>query len=91
MGGASGVQQHGEALAYLNTVTFHADEEARRQLGPGSASIEESRRGMSEPALAQQVVCLNGAVNVCLVDPHRHPHQHVLRALNHLPIDSQQI
>lgn len=77
--------------AHLYAVTLHADQKAGRQLGPRGASIEESWGGMCEPAFTQQMVRLNGAVDVCLVDPHGHSHQHVLRSLHYLAVDSQQV
>lgn len=45
------------------------------------ASIEQSGGGMGEPLLRQQVVSLDGCINVTFVNPDRHPHQHVLGSL----------
>lgn len=50
-----------------------------RNVGP---SIEQSRGGMCEPLLRQQVVSLDGCINVTLVYPDRHSHQHVLGPLS---------
>lgn len=47
------------------------------------AGIEEGGGSMGEPLLGQEVVGLNGRLDVVLVDPHRDPHQHVLGTLGH--------
>lgn len=46
------------------------------------ASIEQSRGSMGEPLLGQQVVSLDGRINVTFVYPDRHSHQHVLGPLS---------
>lgn len=69
-GATEGRKLYRGTLLHLYTVTLHADQETRRKLGPRGASVEESGGGMCEPALAQQVVCLDGAVNVSLVNAH---------------------
>jgi hypothetical protein len=43
------------------------------------------------PALAQQVIGANGRLQVVQVDPAGHPHEHVLRALDDLAVDAQQV
>mmetsp|Transcript_15211 Transcript_15211/g.45879 ORF Transcript_15211/g.45879 Transcript_15211/m.45879 type:complete len:232 (-) Transcript_15211:49-744(-) len=46
---------------------------------------------MRKPTLRQKVVRLDRALQVALVDADGHPHQHVLRSLHHLPVDTQQV
>lgn len=70
---------------------LEADEEAGAELGPRGAGIEEGGGGVGEPALRQQVVRLDGGVDVVLVDANRHTHQHVLGALDDLAVDTQEV
>lgn len=62
----------------FDRVGLHRDEEARRQLWPGRAGVEERRRRVREPALGEEVVGLDGAGEVAAVDADRDAHQHVL-------------
>ena len=39
---------------------------------------------MSEPSLAHKLIGFKGSVNIVLVDPDGHSHQHVLRPLDYL-------
>ncbi|MPC34506.1 hypothetical protein E2C01_027898 [Portunus trituberculatus] len=60
------------------------------ELWAAGGSIEERWRGVSEPLPRQQLIGLNGSINVLLVDANRHSHQHVLRPLHHLAVDLQE-
>ena len=46
---------------------------------------------MREQLLRHHVVGLDGGVDVFAVDADRHPHQHVLRTLDNLAVDLQQV
>merc|ERR1719234_1894906 len=75
----------------LDAVAGHREEEAGGKLGPGGGCIKESRGGMSEKLLGEQVIGLNGCLYVLTMDANRHPHQHLLRSLHHLTVDLQQV
>ena len=47
------------------------------------AGIEQCRWGVGEPLFWQQVVRLNGCIDVSFVNPDGHSHQHVLGSLSH--------
>lgn len=51
------------------------------QLWAVGASVEECGRSVGEPLLWQQVVSLDDSVNVSLMNPNCHPHEHVLGSL----------
>ncbi len=46
---------------------------------------------MSKPLLRHQFICLKSIFKILLVNSERNSHQHVLRALNHLLVDSHQV
>ena len=47
---------------HLDAVSLHADKEAAAQLGPRRASVEQGGGRMGEPSLAEQVICLEHAL-----------------------------
>ena len=76
---------------HLYAVTLHTYQEAGGQLRTRCPSIEQGWGGVGEPAFTQQVVRLNGALNVGLVHANRDSHEHVLRPLHYCTIHSQQV
>mmetsp|Transcript_2175 Transcript_2175/g.8519 ORF Transcript_2175/g.8519 Transcript_2175/m.8519 type:complete len:408 (+) Transcript_2175:256-1479(+) len=72
-------------------VFFHGNQEARRKLRARRTSVEQRRRRVRHPAFAEHVIRVDGLFNILLVDAYRHAHEQVLRAFDHLTIDSQQI
>ena len=46
---------------------------------------------MSEPALRQQIVRLDDALNVTSVDAHGNAHEHLLRTLANLAVDLEKV
>ena len=53
------VGTHLEGVIYtLYGVILHGEEEARGELRPAGASIEQSGGSMSEPPLRHEVICL---------------------------------
>ena len=61
---------------------------------PGEGGREKGNGKKQEggaPALGEEVVGLDGGVQVVLVDADGDAHQHVLGALHHLPVDLQQV
>mmetsp|Transcript_19727 Transcript_19727/g.38612 ORF Transcript_19727/g.38612 Transcript_19727/m.38612 type:complete len:405 (-) Transcript_19727:253-1467(-) len=75
----------------LDGVLLHVDKEAARHLGTRSTSVEECGRGVGEELLRHELVCLNGTVDVILVDANGHTHEHVLRALSDLTVKAQKV
>ncbi|GIX65122.1 signal peptide containing protein [Babesia caballi] len=67
-----------------------ADETAGH-LGSLRAREEKCGCGVGEVLLAHEVVRLDGAFNVAAVDACRHAHKHVLRALDDLVVNAQQV
>eukprot|EP00754_Rhynchopus_humris_P001505 Rhum_TRINITY_DN10876_c0_g1::Rhum_TRINITY_DN10876_c0_g1_i1::g.40448::m.40448 len=65
----------------VDGVVAHRDQEARRHLRARRARVEEGRRRVREPALREQVVGLDDAVDIREVDAEGDAHQHVLRTL----------
>ena len=49
---------------------LHADEEAGGHLRARRAGVEQRRAGVREPALAEQLVRLDGGLEVLVVDAH---------------------
>ena len=75
----------------VDAVVLHHDEEAGRKLRLRRTGVEEGRRGVGEPALAHQVVGLDGGLDVLLVDADGDAHQQVLRTLGDLAVDLQEV
>ena len=75
----------------LNAVVLHADQEAARQLGVGSARVEQRWGGVREHAFGHQVVRLDGSRDIVLVDADRHAHEHVLGTLDDLAVNAEQV
>ena len=75
----------------VNGVFLHGQEEARGHLRLGGSGVEEGRSGMSKIAFGQEIVGLNGAVNIVSVDSDRHTHQHALRSFRNVAIHFQQV
>ena len=70
---------------------LHVDEEAGGHLRLEGARVEERRARVREVLLGHEVVRLDGGRDVRLVDADRHAHQHVLRPLDDLPVDLEQV
>ena len=70
-----------------DAVLLHGEQEAAGHLRLGRAGIEQRRGGVGKPTLRHHVVGLDGALDVVLVDPDRDAHEHLLRALGHLPVE----
>jgi hypothetical protein len=75
----------------LDAVGAHVDEEARRQLRLRRAGVEERRRRVREELARHEVVRLERALHVVLVDADGHAHEHVLRPLGDLAVQAQQV
>ena len=75
----------------LDGVAGHRQQEAGAELGAGRGRVEQSWGGVSEQLLREQVIRLNGSVNVLAMDPDGNSHQHLLRSLNHLPVLLQEV
>ena len=74
-----------------NAVFLHGEEEAAGHLRLGCAGVEEGRGGVGKPALRHQVVGLDCALDVVLVDADGDAHEHVLRTLGDLAVELQQV
>jgi hypothetical protein len=89
---AGGLRDHGTSLEGVvdtfNAILLHINEEARRQLGLGSTSIEQGRRSMSEVFLGHEMVGLNGLLDIVTVNANGNTHQQVLGTLSNLAVDS---
>ena len=46
---------------------------------------------MGEPSLGHEMVRLHSSFYVCFVDPHCHPHEHVLWPLNDVPVIAEEV
>ena len=75
----------------LDAVPLHRYKEAGGQLRTRRAGIEHGGRGVGEELLAHQVVALDHALHVVLVDADRNAHEQMLRALHDEVLDSQQV
>ena len=75
----------------LNAIILHGHEEAAAELRVRGARIEEGGRCVNEPPLTHQIVRIHSSINIFLVNAHRNAHEHVLRALDQLAIDAQQV
>mmetsp|Transcript_49580 Transcript_49580/g.137713 ORF Transcript_49580/g.137713 Transcript_49580/m.137713 type:complete len:323 (-) Transcript_49580:26-994(-) len=75
----------------IDAVRLHCQQEAGRHLRRWSARVEQCWRRMRERPARHQVVGLHCRLQVSCMDADRNPHQHVLRPLHDLPMDSQQV
>ena len=63
----------------------------RGELGAGRPGVEERGGGVGEPALAHEVVGVDGGVDVLHMDADRHAHEHVLGALHDLAVHAEEV
>ena len=75
----------------LDAVVLHRQQEAARELGARRARVEQRRRRVREHALRHEVVRLDRGGQVALVDADRDAHEHVLRSLDDLAVDAEQV
>lgn len=92
---ASSLADHGATLQRvidaLYRVVLHTDQEARAELGMGSAGVEQSRGRVSEVSLRHEVVCLDDAVDVGSVDADSDTHDHMLGTLRDASVDTKEV
>ena len=85
----TGILANGRTIAQCledtrDGIGIHGHEEARAELRTRSASGKESRRGVRELLVAQQVIRLKGALQVIRPKTKSHAHPQMLRTLtNH--------
>ena len=75
----------------LDAVSLHCHKEAGGQLRTRCAGVEHGGRRVRKELLAHQVVALDHALHVVLVDADRNAHEQMLRALHDEVLDSQQV
>mmetsp|Transcript_43278 Transcript_43278/g.109704 ORF Transcript_43278/g.109704 Transcript_43278/m.109704 type:complete len:430 (-) Transcript_43278:280-1569(-) len=75
----------------VDAVRLHGEQEARRHLRSRCACIEKSRRRVSEPPAGHEVVGLEGCGQISRVNAAGDTHDHVLRALDDLTMDSEKV
>jgi hypothetical protein len=75
----------------VDRVILHRQQEARAHLRITRSRIEEGRRRVSEPFLADQVVGLDHGVDVVQVYSERDSHDHLLRPFDRGSMDLEQV
>ena len=75
----------------INGVVLHGEQETARHLGFGRTGVEQRRGCVGKPLFRQQIVGLNGRVNIFLVNSNGYPHQHVLWAFGNASVNLQQV
>ena len=75
----------------INRVVLHSQQEARRHLRHGCSSIEESRSGMSEVFVGQEIIGFNDSGNIITMNANSDTHEHVLGALGNLSVHLEEI
>ena len=72
-------------------VALHGNQEAGGQLRARRACVEHGGRRVREELLAHEIVALNHALQVVLVDADGDAHEQVLRALHDEVLDAKQV
>ncbi len=62
-----------------------------RQLGPRGGSVEHGRRRVSEQPFRHHIVGLDGGIDVLAMNANGDSHEHVLRPLDYLAVNLQQV
>lgn len=57
----------------------------------GGSGVEQGRGGVCEVTVGHQEVRINGALNVTAMDADSNTHEHVLRALGDLAVDTKKV
>jgi len=67
-------------------VVFHRQEEAGRHLGLWRPGIKQGGGGMGKVFFGHQLIGLYSRFQVAQVDPHCHPHKHMLGPFGYLAV-----